>query len=331
MARSVPPRSGRARFRLATALGVVCLSVLAGGVAHAQQLTASEVAPITKTDVGWLVRTQVNEVTVLFTAKDGRKFVRDLKPEDVSVRDNHQEPKIVSFHDEHDLPLRLGLLIDQSSSVTRRFHFEQRAAARFLQETMEQSSDQAFVAGFENSMHVIQGFTNDHGHLSAAIEKLKPAGGTALWDSAMLACKMLHDSAQGNTAARVLVLLTDGDDNASTASEEDLINAAQMDEVTVYVVNTSDTMNQFGFTLKHIAETTGGRMFLAGGLGQLSKAFGKVGEEIRARYSLSYVPVQFVPDGRFHKIQLIARRGAKTLKVHARKGYYALARIDPQP
>src|SRR5690242_1723075 len=135
----------------------VSLCLLQGPLSLGQLLgspnASSGIAPVPSpdSDAGWKVRRQVNEVTVMFTAKLKKQFVADLQPQDVQVRDDNKPPAaITDFRNEQNLPLRLGLLIDISGSVSHRIDFEKQAATQFAGEIFDQRHDQVFVAGFSH-------------------------------------------------------------------------------------------------------------------------------------------------------------------------------------
>src|SRR6266851_5321152 len=137
------------------------------------------------------IQKRVNEVNVLFIAMDKHgKFVRDLRKDDFNFLDDHKPPQeIVKFSQQTDLPLRLGLLIDTSGSVHGRFQFEQDAATGFLEHTIRQHYDHAFVMGFNSRSKVIQDFTDNISLLSAGVQRLEAGGGTALFQAIYAACK----------------------------------------------------------------------------------------------------------------------------------------------
>ena len=131
------------------------------------------------------------------------------------------------------LPLRLGLLIDTSESVQERVTFEKRAAEKFIDRVVNKDSDLAFVEGFRDEATVTQDFTPDPVKLAQGIEKLSTGGnGTGLFDAVFLACwKLAAYPDQGRTA-RVLVVVTDGEDNSSHRSLKQAIEEAEAAGVT---------------------------------------------------------------------------------------------------
>jgi Ca-activated chloride channel family protein len=150
-------------------------------------------------------------------------------------------------------------------------------------------------------------------------------GDTAVFDAVVSACKKLAESGDQQPVARVLVLISDGDDNASTESLKDAAEIAQWDEVTIYTISTNPHgLNPIGDeALQKLAEQSGGRPLFAGSKKQVTKAFARIRDELLNRYAVSYRPAEFRPDGHFRHIRIVAKRFGKKLHVHARKGYYA--------
>ena len=151
----------------------------------------------------WLLTKQVNEVNVLFVAAHKGKPIGDLSQNDISVRDDNKPPTaILGFRTEQRLPLRVGVAIDTSSSVTSRFRFEQAAASAFFHQAVNRDGDLGFVMGFENHPTVMQDFVGDPELLSQGVERLKIGGGTALYDAVHAACqKLLHRPEAGHGGA----------------------------------------------------------------------------------------------------------------------------------
>jgi len=283
-----------------------------------------------------ILRASVDEVDVLFSATDHGKSVVDLRAADIGVRDNRQPPeKILGFRNESQLPLRLGLVIDTSSSVVDRFSFELGAAARFVKTVVTDTSDLAFVVGLNNSVLLVQDFTPDQTLLSHAINQLAPGGGTALWDAVGFAADKLAVHPEIQPVARVLVVISDGKDNSSGASLKEAITEATRGEVIVYTVSTRDLTDQTpsallgDHALKTLSELTGGAAFVPGSLRHLNGSLADVQQAIRGRYLLSYKPASFQRDGRYRRIEVTAQRDGRQFKVFARKGYYA-SNLQPE-
>lgn len=318
-----------ARVLSLSQVGVAVLFLAAGGCSllSAQIPGCGSCAPpetLLSTETNsWTVRKQVNEVQVLFTASRHGRLVTGLTRDDVKVRDNNHPGMILDFRGQDNLPLRVALLIDTSDSIRQRFRFEKEAAELFLRQVLRNDADQALVAGFNTGWHVNQGFSHDFRLLSAGITHLSPGGSTAVFDSVQQACQELARSQRG-MMARVLVLVSDGDDNASKSTLETVAAIAQRDEVTIYAIGTDQQADFVSKSnLKYLAAATGGRAMFPPRAGAMKRAFARISEELRHRYAVAYRPPQAVDDGHFHRIRIEARKLGKKLSVRARKGYYA--------
>jgi VWFA-related protein len=268
----------------------------------------------------------VNEVNVVFTVTDKHgRYVKDLKKNDFKVVDDAKPAEeIRSFRSETDLPLQVGLLIDASNSVRDRFKFEQEAAIEFLNQTIRQKYDKAFVIGFDVTPEVTQDFTDNTEALSIGVRALRPGGGTALYDALYFACrdKLLKEE-QNGPVRRAIILLTDGEDNQSHVTREEAIEMAERAEVVVYTISTNLTGSSHhgDKVLERIAEATGGRAYVPFQLTDVANAFAAIQEELRSQYAISYKPANFTADGRFRTIEILAQE--KGLRVRSRRGYYA--------
>lgn len=273
------------------------------------------------------IQQQVNEVDLVFTVTDKHgHFINNLRESDFALLDNQLAPKrVFSFTQQTDLPLRLGVLIDTSTSIRQRFHFEQKASVSFLLQTLRPQSDRAFVMGFDVTPDYKQNWTNNLDLLTQGIDSLHPGGGTALYDSLYSACrdKML-DFARGQIAVRkAIVLISDGDDNQSRAYLADAIKECQRASTIVYTVSTdtSPSRDRGDDVLKKIAEATGGRAFYPQRLEDMPASFAAIQNELRSQYALVYEPADFKNDGSFRSIYLYCLN--RRYKVRAMKGYFA--------
>jgi VWFA-related protein len=271
------------------------------------------------------VRVRADEVNVVFTVvdKDGR-FVRDLKQNQFKILDNHLPPqRILDFRAQTDLPLYVGLLIDSSNSIRDRFQFEKDAISEFLYDIIRPKSDAAFILAFDEQWDLVQDFTGDLDKLRNGVKGIRAGGGTALWDAVYYACreKLLKEPAK-NAVRRAMILVSDGDDNASRVYREEAIDMAQRAGVIIYTISTSlmGMHTKGDDNLKELAEATGGRAFFPTKLDDVTAAFSDIQDELRSQYSVSYRAENLVANGQFRPIQIIA--DSKKYKVRAKKGYY---------
>src|SRR5438445_4276860 len=163
-------------------------------------------APTADEDAATTIRVPVNEVNVIFTVTDKHgRYVKNLKKSDFNVVDDSKPAaEIRSFHNETDLPLQVGLLVDASNSVRDRFKFEQESAIEFLNQTVRPRYDRAFVVGFDVTPEVTQDFTDNTEALSRGVRALKPGGGTAMYDALYFACRDKLLKAQRGGPTRLL-------------------------------------------------------------------------------------------------------------------------------
>lgn len=278
----------------------------------------------------------VTEVNLVFTVTRGRHLVEDLKPEDLEIRDNGRPPaRVTHFEAKTNLPLRLALVIDQSDSVRARFKFEQSSAAVFLKQVLR-PGDAAMVVGFNQHVQLAQAPTGDLHLLSRGIKNLKPGGDTAVFDALSFAARRLAQMDDQGPVRRVIVLLSDGQENSSRMSLIDVTNEALYAETSVFSITSSekvicqdDAMCEQGETiLQALSDSTGGEFLRAAQALDLSSAFGKIRNELRKEYALSYRPESNVPDGLFHTVTISSRKGTR---VHCRKGYYAKTSVALLP
>lgn len=275
----------------------------------------------------WTIRKVVDEVAVFFGVTSGGHMVTDLAVSDITVRDDNKRPeKMLQFTPQSKLPLRLGLLLDTSGSVQLRFSFEKQAAAKFLKEMLGNSADLGFVAGFADAPAVTQDFTGDHVKLAGGVNQLTGGGGTALFDAVSYACWKLAAYPERERVAKVLVVVTDGEDNASHTSLRQAIRNEEATGVTVYTISTKESgvdKTDADKVLQTLAERSGGEALFPGDMDTLGKSFDKLRDQIRSRYLIAYKPADFEPNGKYRTITIIAEKNGKRLQVHARKGYHA--------
>jgi VWFA-related protein len=316
-----------------------------------QQAPSQEPAP-SRQDQGRIVQT-VNLVDVLFTVLNRRnKLVPDLEKDDFKIFDDKAQQAIRYFSRQTDLPLRIGLLMDTSNSIRDRLKFEQDAATSFLFSVIRRNKDQAFVMTFDDEPSVIQTFTDDAGRLRDEITRTRAGGGTAVYDAIYEACRkeLSHPPRppgdQPDVVRRVMILISDGEDNLSTHTRSEAIEMAQLYSVVIYTISTSTQWIQLSQTdpdksanrkthltegdkiLQDIAEETGGRAFFPYHVDDLDQSFQDIGDELRNQYSIAYIPTNYVNDGKYHKIR-IEVPDHKGYQVRARRGYFAKANATP--
>lgn len=272
----------------------------------------------------------VDETALFFSVSQHGHHVNDLSLGDIEIRDDDKPPqRILQFTQQSRLPLRLGLLIDTSDSVEKRFQFEKLASERFIEQVLTGPSDLAFVAGFNGVVSVTQDFTRDPGSLANGVERLTNSGQTALFDAVSFACWKLAAYPDEGRVARVLVVLTDGEDNSSAKSLKRAIEVAEAAGVAVYTLSTSASSGRPPYdtdadrVLKGLAQGTGGDAVFPARLRSLDQYLAKLPDVIRSRYMIAYRPAGFVPNGKYRTVQLSVEKNGKHVRVHVRPGYYA--------
>jgi VWFA-related protein len=267
-----------------------------------------------------------NEVYLVFAVTDRHgHFIKDLKQSDFALLDDNKAPaQVYSFTQQTNLPLRVGILIDTSTSIRRRFQFEQQAATAFLLQIMRPTSDRAFVEGFDVTPDYKQDWTNNLDLLSTGIDNLRAGGGTALYDAVYSACRDKLLTARGQEPVRkAIVLVSDGDDNQSHAYLEDAIKECQRAETNIYAISTdvSPSRDRGDDVLEKMAAATGGKAFFPASLDDMPNSFKQIQDELRSQYALVYKPADFKADGAFRPIYLFCLD--RKYMVRVRQGYFA--------
>ena len=265
------------------------------------------------------------EVNLVFTVTDGKgHFVTNLPQQQFGLLDDGRAPsRVVRFQQQSNLPLRVGIMLDTSNSIRSRFDFEQQAAIDFLLQILR-PADRAFVEGFDVQTDIAQDYTNRIDLLDTGIHKLRPGGGTSLFDGLYKTCRDQMLTLRDKQAVRrALVLVSDGDDDYSRSQEADAIKMCQRAETIVYAISTNvgPSKDKGDDVLQHIADATGGRAFFPTKMEDMSIGFSNIEQELRSQYALEYVPADFKQDGSFRTIYLVSLD--QRYQVHARKGYFA--------
>jgi VWFA-related protein len=331
-------------------LVLFCLGVFAFSALEAQQpaTPAPQTAPATQAPATQAPATQapatqpeqqpdqsapavihlgVNEVNLIFTVTDKHgHYIPNLQQSDFALLDDQKAPaKINYFRQQINLPLRVGIVIDASTSIRSRFQFEQQSAIEFLLDILKAKSDRAFVMGFDVTPTVTQDWTNNIDGLENGINRLRPGGGTALYDAVYTACrdKLLDLSRDREPVRKAIVLLSDGDDNQSRVRPDEAIKECERAETIIFAISTNWTPSRGkgDKALQDLSEATGGETFFPPSVEEMSASFKQIEEELRSQYALDYTPADFKTDGSFRTIYLYCNDRRYTAR--AKKGYFA--------
>ena len=283
-------------------------------------------APAPPSDEPTRILVDVTRVNMLFTVTDKKgRFITDLNKNDFEIIEAKKPQAIQEFTAETDLPLRIGILVDTSSSIRDRFKFEQEAAAQFLNSVVHAGVDKAMVVSFDTSAELVADLIDDTEKLDTAIRSLRPGGGTSLYDAIFFACRdKLQQDQPRHKFRRALVVVSDGEDNQSRYTRDQALEMAQKADVVIYAISTNITRieTEGDKVLKYLTQETGGRAFFPFKVEDMEQSFENIANELRHQYNIFYRPEPLKTDGLYHTVDLRVR-GRKDLVVRARKGYYA--------
>jgi VWFA-related protein len=329
------------RAFLAGATGALAAARLAAGSPAARQ-AAQQATPQPAQepeDRSQTIRQEVTRVNVLFTVSDKKgRFITNLAMEDFDVLESKRKQKIIEFATESDLPLRIAILVDTSNSIRARFRFEVEAAQAFLEGVLRRGRDKALVYGFDTEAELVQDFTDDTELLGQKLRDLRPGGGTALFDAMVAACRdKLMTERPLHKFRRAMVMISDGEDNASHYTRDQALEYAQKTDVVIYAISTNNTgithdleagqggahmLSDGDKVLKYLTRETGGLTYFPFRAQDMEQDFENIANELRSQYSILYRPDPLKMDGLYHSIEVRVHM-RNDLVVRARSGYYA--------
>jgi len=296
----------------------------------AQKPAAGQDVPrIRRQDGEFVFRKEVEEVILHATVVDDKKrLVTDLTRDAFTVFEDGKPQRITLFRRE-DIPVSLGIVIDNSGSMMRHRPAVNQAALNLVRASNRE--DEVFVVNFNDERWLDQDFTSDIAKLKDALERVVSRGGTALYDSVVASADHLKKHAKLNK--RVLLVVTDGEDNASTYTLEQAIRKVQDNEgPTVYTIGIldSDTKKRAKRALRAFAQQTGGIAFFPGDIEEVDAISRTVARDIRNQYTIGYKPTNPERRAGFRSIRVDAKsRGYKRLDVRTRSGYYVSEEDTP--
>jgi Ca-activated chloride channel homolog len=301
-----------------------------------------------------VIKVETNLTNIFFTAADkNKRFISNLKAEDIRVLEDGQPQEIFTFQQNIELPLSIAILIDTSISEERTLPDEKIAAQAFLQSVMRPNKDEAAVVSFTGDTTLEQGFTGNIERLRRAIDRVEfvppsgyvgggvivngtppisgtnqsLAGSTAVWDAVWATSEELLGTSAEHTR-RAIILLTDGDDTSSRMKIHEAIEKAQKADALIYAIGIGDryTFNVNEGALRKIAEQTGGRAYFPRHERDLNDAFNQIQKDLREQYLVAYSPTNKARDGSYRKIEIEVVSPAfkqQNLKLNYRAGYFA--------
>ena len=250
------------------------------------------------------------------------KFVTNLPQSAFHVFENNVEQPIKKLIRE-DVPVSMGLIVDNSGSMrTKRGRVEASAVALVKASNPQ---DEVFIVNFNDEAFLDQPFTSDIKELERGLAKIDSRGGTAMRDAIRMSIDYLKEN--GKRDKKVLVVVTDGDDNNSSGTLENLVKAAQQSEVLIYTVGLlaeeeRREAKRATRALNAIAEATGGKSYYPKDLKDVDGVCQQVAHDIRSQYIIEYNPKNPALDGSFRQIRVVAN-GPNHPVVRTRSGYYA--------
>lgn len=281
--------------------------------------TRTEAVRFLNAEEGFAEQLEVQLVELYVAAQNSQgELVRDLRPEDFRIFEEGVEQEIDRFEMMDTLPLTLGLAIDTSGSMADSLGEAKRAAVEFLARVVR-PEDRSFALAFDSFPTLLMAPTGDVEVVAGAIEGLRANGATVLHDAIITSLSYFREL-EGQQA---LVVLSDGDDTASTFEFGQALDYARRSEASVYTIGLDipATAVQIRRKLRRLAEETGGRVFFINRAEELNEVYEEIEMELRSRYLLVYSPTPAPePGSGFRRVEVEStKRGVRTRTV---RGYY---------
>jgi VWFA-related protein len=286
--------------------------------------------PLKKEGGGFVLHTDVEEVILNATVLEGTKLISDLKKDDFQVAEDGVKQTIISFQ-HSDLPVSIALVVDNSGSMSRKRPAVNKSALDLIQASNPQ--DEAFVVNFSDEAFIDQEFTSDVNKLRDGLGHIESRGGTALYDAVVASADKLAEDAK--RPKQVLILITDGEDNASTLNLEQTIRRVQaLSGPVIYSIGLlfGDEMSHSEVrharrALEMMSTETGGIAFFPKSIEQIDQIAAEVARDIRNQYTLGYRSTKPTTEPGFRRVQVTAdAKGTGKLTVRTRTGYFPVVR-----
>lgn len=275
-----------------------------------------------------MIRKDVDEVLLHATVFDDKQhIVTNLSRNDFTVLEDGKPQAIISFHHE-DIPVSMGILIDNSGSMREKRAKVNQAALNLVRSS--NPDDEVFVVNFNDEYYLDQDFTNDLLKLKEALEKIDARGGTALYEAVVASAD--HLARDARRERKVLFVVTDGEDNASRESLEEAVKQLQDENgPSVYAIGLlgdEEHPHRAKRALEIIAQRTGGMAFFPKTLDEVNEITNQIAHDIRNQYTIGYKTTNPKSTGGFRQIKVEAKaKGHGKLTVRTKSGYYATTQL----
>jgi VWFA-related protein len=292
---------------------------------------AAAPSPLHKQGEGYVLHTDVEEVVLNCTVLEGNRLVPDLKKENFEVFEDGVKQTLISFQ-HTDLPVSIALVVDNSGSMSRKRPSVNKSALDLIQASNPQ--DEAFVVNFSDEAFIDQEFTADLNKLRDGLSHIESRGGTALYDAVEASADELV--ADAKRPKQVLVLITDGEDNASTIDlEQTILRVQQLSGPVIYSIGLlfGDEMSRAEVRHAHralemLSTETGGMAFFPKSIEQIDQIAAEVARDIRNQYTLVYHSTKPTTEPGFRRVTVTTEAaGRGKLNVRTRTGYFPVVRV----
>ena len=280
-------------------------------------------APSSQNNDVYVFRKEVDEVTLHATVVDDHfRPVTNLSRNDFTIFEDGKPQKITSFRNE-DVPVALGVVIDNSGSMRDKRPQVNAAALNLVR--LSNPQDKVFIVNFSEEYFLDQDYTGSVPKLKDALERIESRGGTALYDATVASADHLKKS--GPLEKKVLLVVTDGEDNASRETlEQTLRRLEEKNGPTIYTIGLlgDERSKRARRALREMAEDTGGVAFFPKDLSEVEAITTQIAHDIRNQYTIQYKPTTPQSAGGYRTVKVQAKApGYKNLQVRTRSGYYA--------
>jgi len=318
----LPPALARGPVTASVPMGaLLILSAAFWGQTAAGQAGADSPEPIFSSEARY--------VPLNVTVKDKNDhLVTNLQQSAFQVFENNVLQPIKIFKHE-DVPVSMGLVIDNSGSMRSKLPGVEAAALALVKDSNPQ--DETFVVNFNDEPYLDQDFTGDVDVLKKGLEKIDAKGGTAMRDAIRVSIDHLHDKAKRDK--KVIIVVTDGNDNASMVTLDSVVKLAQQDGTLIYAIGLLGEEDKSEAAkakraLKLLVEATGGQVFYPKDVTEVEPIAHEVAHDIRNQYSIWYTPLNETQDGLFRSIKVVVKAQGNPVAT-TRQGYFATASRKP--